>query len=350
MAIILSLIAGVGMLYLDCFNNILQPTPTYTPKEKRVTVSLIKEFGIDRAVGLYAASDKYFYYTIQEGGTNRGGVGVIDISDPANPKETFFKDEMGFNRETSAILIKGNYLYLAGLDVVLFDEIAGTIIDVSDPANLKIAGGFATNGSVDDIEMVGNCLYVLGKGLTIDDISDPTNTKLMSRIEDNSIGVNDVFVEDDRAYITGRGLAIVDISDKERPFVIGKIEDDETAMEKQVFVSRDVIYLIKTFFKGSSRTTLNLFDASDPKNIKEIKVFDKEYDSLDLYSDKYLFASHKDGYSFFDISDPRNPVLLQDLPNNFTIGTVQGNYIYSIEGNPSNSRNSILKIYEIKYE
>jgi len=52
----------------------------------------------------------------------------------------------------------------------------------------------------------------------------------------------------------------------------------------------------------------------------------------------------------FDISNPADPILMKDITGDFGLISGQEKYFYSLISDPSNPRNSILKIYEIKYE
>lgn len=74
-------------------------------------------------------------------GAHKEGFYVIDVSDPANPKEIFHS----IMREVHNIAISGNDVYLARADgTALFD-----LLDVSNPYAPKVAGSFSITDTTD---------------------------------------------------------------------------------------------------------------------------------------------------------------------------------------------------------
>lgn len=98
------------------------------------------------------------------------------------------------------------------------------IIDVSDPASLTEVGFFDTQGSADDIAVIGNYAYVadFNEGLRIIDLSNPASPTAVGFFdtEDFALGVA---VSENLAYVTALsdGLRIIDVSDPANPEEVG---------------------------------------------------------------------------------------------------------------------------------
>jgi hypothetical protein len=96
------------------------------------------------------------------------GLGVISISDPANPTQIGFCDLPGW---LHGVAVSGNYAYLAAyLDGL-------RVVSISDPTNPVAVGYYDTPGEAMSVALGGNYAYVADEshGMRMVRVSDPTN-------------------------------------------------------------------------------------------------------------------------------------------------------------------------------
>ena len=320
------------------------------------------------------------------------GMSIIDISDPANPVEVGYlqDDSRGGNGTYMSlpynIFVRGDYAYFPS-----WAEDALTIIDVSDPANptevgfirdYRQPGGTAERlDGASFVEVAGNYAYVTTDkdwGLTIINISDPTNPFEVGHIQDEEKGgtaegmriMAPVFVSGEYAYVgslADDAISIIDISDPSNPVQVGVIYDDESPQEGitpnarcidlpvGIYVSGDYAYI------GSRHdSALSILDISDPANPIEVGCIqdddpvadndDTDYPDGEAHAlymanevwvvgDYAFVASYEGALSMIDVSDPTNPVEVDYIKDDSQGGTaialqranrlhIQGRYAY----------------------
>jgi hypothetical protein len=110
-----------------------------------------------------------------------GGLQVVDISNPANPRRVGgyadAKDLTGFVFNQS-VVVAGDYAYVAnGTNGLL-------VLDVSDPTSITKVGGCEIGTEVWQIAVSGHFAYLAGTyDLHVIDISNPVNPLLVGRYE-----------------------------------------------------------------------------------------------------------------------------------------------------------------------
>lgn len=179
----------------------------------------------------------------------RGGLYIIDVTDPNAPVSLSFTDLPG---HTQDIAIAGDYAYLAtsaGLTVwairdrrqprlvgsnpapgwaqaiAIQDDIAYlasdaavvTAIDISDPTQPQTLDQLALSGYADDVQVVGDIAYIANglDGLRLIDVADPQQLRLVGALPDVGM-LNHLAIVGDIAYATdlfGGGLHLLDIAD-----------------------------------------------------------------------------------------------------------------------------------------
>lgn len=162
------------------------------------------EYGVEaRRV---TVSGNYAYVALRE------GVGVVDISDPMQPRRAGMLERPGYDA-ARGLLEHDGFLYIT--------ESSGgvTVADVRDPSHPKLASsleGFGSGGCVAE----GNQLWLEGLfgGLYGADISDPFHPRweVASQIPlpDNFQGSKSITLRDGMIYCSGvRGLEAIDIHD-----------------------------------------------------------------------------------------------------------------------------------------
>jgi|GEM_PF-1935626 len=102
------------------------------------------------------------------------GVRIVDVSDPAAPVEVGFYVDNPY-RWVSAVAVAYPYVYLG----------TGVIVDASDPYSPTLAGYFAVTGSVENMTLEGNLLYVprFSEGFTLLDLTDRLNPAVVAHYE-----------------------------------------------------------------------------------------------------------------------------------------------------------------------
>lgn len=161
-------------------------------------------------------------------------------------------------------------------------------------------------------------------------------------------GGRDVAFEGDRAYVIGDfGLSFVDLANPASPLLLSSTENTDlgTIRGTSIAVRDGVGY---TTFPGDFRSlgSLSVVDLRDPSSVGllfQTPLVEGDFTKLDgvvLAGNQAVIASTAGGVRWFDITDPRSPVLqFEDLGlgggSPFDVGgsgdafAVLGNYVYS---------------------
>ncbi|WP_370574745.1 LVIVD repeat-containing protein [Methanomethylovorans sp.] len=155
----------------------------------------------DLAYGI-ALSGKYAYVTVWN------GLMIIDISDPASP---IIMGNHAIPEYNNDVYVSGNYAYM-----ICDESNTLEIVDISNPVEPSFAGiyYYAADGQAYDVAVSGNyvCLAVCG-GLRILDITDPAAPTFAGSYDTNG-SVSDVEVTGNYVYVTEDkdGLLILDLN------------------------------------------------------------------------------------------------------------------------------------------
>ena len=223
------------------------------------------------------------------------------------------------------VFVKDHFVYLAsGYSGI-------QIFDVSQPEEAHLAGSFDTPGYAEGVFVSGDFAYIADKdgGFSILDISDPKIPKLINR--DKKISAEGVFVKDGLAFLAYAwwGIKIFDVSDPTLPKLI--LERDLSDESEAVFVDRNYLFVAKANWTRkdgkAKKGDLQIFDISDPKNPKLIFTHFPSVGYVEsvFVKDNLLFlAVDKAGFLIFDISNPKEPVLLSNFK---TSGSVESIFV-----------------------
>jgi len=174
------------------------------------------------------------------------GVSICDISDVENVKEVARQD---ISTRDCRLALSGNLLHVGIGDIL-------TLYDVSTPSsprqvgicNLAVSGNLTTDlpfpepgevhwnnwAHINDIQASGNYVYVaFGSGqIRVVDVSNPSSPKEIAEAETGGFAIA-LILKDDILYVTKSDstsrklqIAIVDISEPEKPELIGSIVTD----------------------------------------------------------------------------------------------------------------------------
>ncbi len=207
------------------------------------------------------------------GNHNSGAVGdeimSIDISDPANPS---FVDAVnipdGVVRRNIRLSDDGNYVYTVGRDNGNWFH----VINVSDPANLSVAGG--VNGpaevNIGGMAVNGNFVYVASNEdptLTVIDVSNPAAPTVRGSVTDAAtLEVRDDNV--DMAVVDGRYVIVpvgdndlltyVDVRDPDDPKIVGSLA---LASPRATALYGGLVYVIE------NANTIGVYEPILPQNL-----------------------------------------------------------------------------------
>ncbi|PLW80738.1 hypothetical protein C0585_01170, partial [Candidatus Woesearchaeota archaeon] len=282
---------------------------------------------LDNAYGVFVQGDYAYAISAMD-----HGLSVIDVSDPTSPVEVGSLRAISSPQGGTAsclgmpfdLFVSGDYVYIAS-----YLNYSLTIVDVSDPTSpVQVGyivdseqGGTATTLKFAiNVFVRGDYAYVTSQddnGLSIIDVSDPTNPVEVGYVTDSEVGgtattldgASDVFVSGGYAYVTSRdddGLSVIDVSNPTNPAEVGYI-DTILNSPQTIFVSGDYAY-IPTDDEG-----LSIVDISDPTNPFEIDfISDSEVGGTATTLDgpwgvfvsggyAYIASSDDDGLSIIDL-------------------------------------------------
>ena len=182
---------------------------------------------------------------------------VINVENPLNPS---LEGGYELNSSVNSINVSGDYAYIANPNA---EEV--TIVDINENSSkfMQRVGGFDApggSGNGKSIRIIGNKLY-LGRTVGnvefyILDISDPENPSILGSNNVNS-SINDLVVAGDYAYLatgeTGSEFQILNISDDANPTLLGKhnFTDEATGIDYEdnlIYISNenaDALIIIK---------------------------------------------------------------------------------------------------------
>ncbi|GEM_PF-2515070 len=222
------------------------------------------------------------------------GIWVVDISNPAQPKEVTYLDNCG---RVTAIKKIDHYLYLEGSW-----GYAIVIVDISDITHPKIVKKIVSVGPNEP--RVGYGGYYDGKywytisadwkNFVVVNVSDPLNPKIVGRasIGGRAAGKIDNYV----LLSTSKGVYVINVSDPTNPIV-----------EAHPITSGKIASVLGTLVAIDKGSYLELYDFSNPlrpANLSKISTGGSP-GSVRMLGN-YLVA-HFNTLKLYDISDPKHP-------------------------------------------
>ena len=231
---------------------------------------------------------------------------VVDITNPEDPQviasQVFPRDDY-INDSLGDLVLNDNLLFVGtrfgGLEVV----------DISNPTELSIVGGFSMQDGNKRIATHENHAYIGGsfsEGFEVVDISNPLSPEMVGM----SNGWNDpeeMVVAGDYLCVAASysGFEVVDISDPQDPQIIGGVSTPEEAIS--VGVSGTHAYV------GEIEGKLRIIDFSDPTTpeIVAYRSLSGEIREV-IVQDDLVFLTREDGdmhaLIIYNITNPENPV------------------------------------------
>ncbi len=219
------------------------------------------------------------------------GLRVVDVSDPANPREVGFNDTV----VGQGVAVAEGYAYVAagwhGLRVV-------DVSRVAPPARATAMAGLPAQGQ--NVAVAGDRAYVADGiyGLKIVDIADPAAPWPLAALSTSST-VGDVAVAERYAYLVGdsSGLHVVDVADAAAPQEVA-VKKDLTG--RAIAVRGSMAYLID----GNSLRVVNITHPLSPTQASRFVLSETPTDIA--VDDHYAYLPSK-GLQVVDVSDPTKP-------------------------------------------
>lgn len=281
---------------------------------------------------------------------------VIDICDPTNPVQVNSIQSLSY---LSEIIIEGDYAYVG-------TESGLMIYDISDPTFPNLISNTQMHSIDFDIEKHRNYIYGVGvdssgNWLTITDVSDVANPIIELQLHDNENldYIQDLIINNEVMYITddnwntnwssySGGLRIYDVLNSIEPTYLTTCNPDTTSSWFSVTIKENTAYLSGTRKNnaGPYWPQTWVVDISDPSYPEVIQFYDDPIRvQKAVIAGDYRYAGGLGGETIYDISDPQNPILTDDIED-FSGGCrdiiVKDGYIYS-------AKDQCINIYYTDY-
>lgn len=252
-------------------------------------------------------------YAYVAGNDAASGFRIVDISDPAFPRQT---TSVNTGLNVHDVFVAGQYAYLANSTAGL------KIYDVSNPSAPSSVGTFLANGGsvVTDVFVVGKYAYTISSdALYVVDISDPATPTSVSSLAVGS-GFHQIVVQGKYAYIADdtAGSKIIDISDPTRPVVISTIPALGT--HYGIDVSGRYAYI-------TERTDgIRIYDISNPASPVLQSSLETMGNAFGIQvAGKYAYVNDQDSFLVIDVSSSTRPV-------NVATSTISGGSYLAVAG------------------
>ncbi len=288
---------------------------------------------------------------------------VVNISNPANPAVVSSVYDATKLEGSISVFVSGQYAYVAGLRQVLWENSHLTIVDVSNPVGLFVAGSANDGTNLNNPNSVfvsGQYAYVTaytGNRLTVVDVSNPSSPAVVGSVYDatNLYRARSVFVSGRYAYVAaflGNRLTVVDVLNPASPTVVGSVyEATKTDSPLSVFVSGRYAYLIAR--QGKRLTVVDVINPTSPTVVSSSTIPNTLVSSSAsiFVSGRYTYMVIDTilGHHFFvaDVSNPLSPTVVasfRDIPNLNGVRSVfvSGRYAYVAAG--GNNRLTVVDV------
>lgn len=241
------------------------------------------------------------------------------------------------NQVVNDVAVSGTHVYLAGAMGV-------AVVDIADPSQPRLAGGFALPVPGLGIFAAPDraLVYVAAgtAGLRVVDVSDPELPEERGALLDFD-NARAVGVAGDRAYVVAgvRGLVVVDVADPAMPVTLHEValggctnlalsgdfvyltcsefhvlnatSESDTPLLGSVAVEGGLAVVVvgQVAYVADGTDGLVVIDVEDPAAPRRVGTSPQAFQSKDLVAagDVVIAADWQDGVRLFDVSDATNP-------------------------------------------
>jgi hypothetical protein len=281
----------------------------------------------------------------------QGGLGVVDVSDPAHPSVVGIQSMSGHTRAV-AVASGGDgdaaYLYVSAGALHVLDISAGADSDPTNPDEIAVYRPADVMGNVGQVLSVSAGLaYVLYHGgsgrtgsLRILDVSEPA-VPVEAGSYRIGVPIRDGAVAGDHAYLlVGKGipyLVVLDLSDPSQPAVASP-EGDKTWLGQSLGLLGQTLYLASPAAsdKAGSVQVLDLADPVHPVALGRYEGASAPVTEIAAVGSQVVLAAG-DSVVLVDVSSPATPATagrydMQRLPGVRRGLAVSGDYAYVAAG------------------
>jgi hypothetical protein len=238
-------------------------------------------------------------WTGYETAPRSGGLALVDVSDPANPRELAVDQSLV---RSVGVTAAGGRAYVAAANGL-------AVYDVSSPTSPTVVARRPTPSQADRSVVSGSRAYVssVGGGLHVLDLTDPVAPVELGYLEGNVVDLavsgTRVYIGESAGYPDFGGVRIVDTSSPTAPTVLSRIAGTG---DRGVAVVGSVLYAL-------SPSALSVYDVSDGSSPRPLGSLALGGTNLRVAGDRaYVtaFGGSSSSLHVVDVSDPAHPTLL----------------------------------------
>ncbi|HEX8684544.1 MAG TPA: carboxypeptidase regulatory-like domain-containing protein, partial [Ardenticatenaceae bacterium] len=310
--------------------------PSHTDPERGTSVEAVTVAGNHAYLGWQACQLSRF------GTPCTVGLAILDLSNPASPAQTSVLEPDGDGGSVNDIALLGEHLYLL---------LRGTLltVNVSNPSAPVVEHNHPLGSNTHysyrgGIAISGNHAYVSTRDeLQVYNLSTPAAP---TRVGAVNVGTGEIAIVDNLAYVAGTrydesvspissGLWVVDIADPHAPTESAFFNAPVIAVDVAVAGSHAYLadqlegVLVVNISNPSTPTESGTYNPPRPRHPNEI-VVNGDYGYI---ADSTIAPDVEEptpGLLILDLTDPALPVVVGSIRTPFYIGglTVAGNYVY----------------------
>lgn len=230
-----------------------------------------------------------------------GGLRVIDVSDPDEPKRCGSVDLQGYLWDVAA---SGHFAYVTD-----YQNGRLHIVDVSDPMHPYARSRLDVPRCV-DVTVAGTLAYVAGSTFHIVDVADPDDPRVIGT---GSTGGFAIAVAGNHAYVAGEaGLVVIDVSDPAHPSQTGQLAPRPHNYDTAVALSGSFACVFEIDYFGAN--FLRVIDVSDPSQPRLAAELDLPvWDCYSMAASGSSLYVAGDVLLVIDVSDPEAPFIRETL-------------------------------------
>lgn len=263
-----------------------------------------------------------------------GGLAIVSVADPKNPKliSVTVENVRGYSTK---VAMKDTVVYIAA------GTYGVTVVNVANPAKPKVTASNLSMKPAKNVYVFNNYLFVpiSEQGVKIAEISFPTQPDIRGGTFAPGY-VQCAVINSDSTYLTlacgEMGFSLFDISDFQQGYGTYKLINwcDVPGYAESVVLCEEK----KLAYMACGTAGLYIIDYSDTAKVKIAGFYDSEgYAKEIMYkNNKVYMTTEKSGLQIFDVSNPASPSLVGRINSSFALGLeMDNNYIYmtdEIEG------------------
>jgi len=254
-------------------------------------------------------------------GCESGAVITLNVADPMSPSIAGMYDQFGYIVDVS---LSGNIMAVA-------DGVKGlSLVDISDPANPVETYQYVEEQLL-AVFTDENYAYLASaeqRGLTIIALSDEAENRYVGSIETYSLAT-DVVVEEGIAYVALAygGMQTFDVRDPANPTLLGSFWLDDPVYA--IDIENGIVYLA-----SEGLLAIDVYDPSDPEFFASVVLSGRMTDLVVVgplaYGVFHSWFHEFSGLYIFDLSDPVRPAVVGALSLGEDLRgiAVEGKYAY----------------------